>query len=329
MKKMICLLLALVMTAALAACGESSAEPTEAPTKAPTTAPTEPPTETPTEPETEAATEAATEAKPGNIDLKAFIKAFNTKPALEEQAVYDKDKVKVTVTDIVYDTINGPTLNISVDNKTDKNLMAQSDCVVVNGYMVAGEMDIAAKAGAVSKGTLVIPYTSLAIAEISSIAQIEFSVRILEQKSFEVIAESDMISLITSGYEDYEPTFDDKGQTALNSKGVKIVFKGMDRREIFDDGPTLLVYMYNGTKKSVTIQACDIKVNGYEFTSAMNTTIIPGKHAVDVLTFFNMDMQEYGIEHIDNIELVFEIHDEESWDLITKTKKISYIVESE
>ena len=116
---------------------------------------------------------------------------------------------------------------------------------------------------------------------------------------------------------------DDKGQIAYEDKDIKIVLKGIDDSRRFSDSIVLVVYLYNGTDKNVCIQTGEIRVNGYDMTSALTATLLPGKHAVDVVEFFDMDLEEYAIDEIDSIDLNFKIIDESNWQMIAETDPVS------
>ena len=304
---LIAMLLILSAAFTFASCGEPAA--------------TEPDTQAPTVPVTE---EPATEPDDdGYFDLTAFISEFNKDGELSEQVIHDADGIKLTATGIEYDPITGPGVIINAENSTDKAVLIQADKASVNGYMTSVLLDIEVAAEKSAAGELTVPYTSLAVAGIDRVADLEFSLRIMDRESYEVITTCDDITLTTTAAEEYEPEYDDSGRTVYDSDGFKIVLKQLDDSRTFTDGAALIVYMYNATDKAVSFQADDIKVNGYEFTSAMNTIVMPGKRAVDIVPFFEMDMEEYGIEEIDSVELSFKILDESNWKTLVSTDPIS------
>ena len=303
MKRFLCLLIITAAMLLLASCGETaSTEPPE------TVQVTEAPTVVPTE--------------EGSIDLSAFISGFITDNELEQKEIFKTDNLTINADRIEYDPINGPTVVFTVDNTGEKDVLIQCDSVAVNSYMVGAKLNVGAPSGNKTEGEMVIPYTALALADINQIATVEFSLMILDDTSFETLAETDIVELKTTGADSYLHPCDDRGQTVFEDKDVRIILKGIDERRMFSEGPALIVYMYNGSDSAVTVQAEDITVNGYEFTSAMNTDILPKKNAVDIVTFFDMDMEEYGIEEIESVSLSFKILDEKTWKEIGQTDVI-------
>lgn len=305
MKRTVCLLLAALLAFCLAACGDDKTDDTQAS-------------------ETAMQTEEPTDATENGLDLSALRDAIDRDAEIEEQLIYDEDDISITATGISYEELTGPEVLFSVTNHSEKDVVIQGEYAAVNGYMVDPELNIEVKAGAeAAEGNMTISYISLAMADITRLAEIRFSVRIADSELYQEIATSDIISLKTSAYADYEPSFDEEGQVAYDKKDIKLVLRGINNDRVFSEGAALTVYMYNGTDRAITVQTADINVNGYEFTSAMTTAILPGMHAVDIVTFFDYDMQEYGIEEIETVEISFEMKDTATWKNIGKTDIIS------
>jgi hypothetical protein len=170
---------------------------------------------------------------------------------------------------------------------------------------------------------MILPYFNLAISEVRSLQKIEFVLRIVEAKTYEPITKTDLITVTTTAKQEPQPDCDDNGQTAYDKNDVKIILKGVNTDRAYSDGAELMVYMYNGTDKSITVRAEDVIVNGYDMTSAMSRTILPDKRAVDVVTFYKLDMEEHDIEEIDNVKVSFTIKDTENWETIDSTELIS------
>jgi hypothetical protein len=56
---------------------------------------------------------------------------------------------------------------------------------------------------------------------------------------------------------------------------------------------------------------------------------LPGKRAVDTVTFYRMDLDEYDIDAIDSIKMSFQIKDAESWETIDSTDMIAVRLRTE
>lgn len=308
-KRVLCLIMAAVLMLMLAACGES--DPTEPATSAPTDAPTE------------ATFDEPTEEPDDGIDLAAFIRNFHNDAKIEPMIVHDADGIKVTADSLRYDPISGVAIRFKAENTSAGNLLIQADTCAVNGYMMAVDFSLKADAAAKAEGEMVIPYTALALAGVDRIATIEFALQIMDQDKFSVLTECESAVIRTDIADDCVITYDDEGQVAWDSEKIKIVLKGIDEGGRIADSSVMIVYLYNGTDKDISVQSDAVWVNGYELTPAMTTTVKAGKHAVDVVPFFEMDLEEYGIERIDTVELSFRIVEEATWTVIAETELIS------
>lgn len=311
MKRMICLAMCGLVAVFTCACDkEEVATPTQA----------EP--ETAAVLQTEEVTTAPTEGS-DILSLKTFISTFDKTPSVEEAVLYEDENLSVTVTGIDYSAISGPGLQLSVQSNYQKDVILQAPYAVVNGYMVSPEMSIEVPAGESANGALTLPYFNLAISEITALQNIEFAIRVVEADSYNPITKTDLISVTTILEEYEEKEVNESGQTVYDRNGIKIVLKGINTDRAYSDGAELMVYMYNGTKRNIAIQTNDVIVNGYDMTSAMNRTILPDKRAVDVVTFYTLDMEEYAIDEIDSVNVSFVIKDADSWETIDKTDRIN------
>ena len=311
MKRIICLALCALAALLACACGNTKdSTPTQAPqeeTQAQQTPDSVPPTED------------------GNsLSLKKFINSFDKKPTVAEQKkLYDDENLTVSVKGIDYAAVSGPQLQLNIQNKSNKEIVAQSPYSIVNGYMITPELNGKIAAAKSADCSLTLPYFKLAISSINSVKKVEFAIRLVDAKSYNPIATTDLITVETSAKQDEEVECDESGQVAYDKDDIKIIFKGVNTDRAYSDGAELMVYMYNGTDQKIAVRAKDVVVNGYTMTSAMNSTILPDKRAVDVVTFYKLDMEEHDIEAIDSIKVSFTIKDADNWEPIDSTDMIS------
>ena len=328
LKRICCLILAALMMAALAACGDGDPEPTgQASTSAGTTAAAPHTVSADTEPVTEEPTEAPGS---GSLDLKGFIRAFDRTPQMEEQVIHDADGVTITAAALRYDSIRGAAVMLRAENDSEQDLLIQADTCAVNGYMVKAELSLSVKAGKEAEGEMYIPYASLALAGASAVSTVEFTLILVDQSNYEVSCTCEPACLQTTAVpegETYEPVYEADGQTVYDDKGIRIALKGVDRGRQISEYPALVVCIHNGSDRAISVQAGSMLVNGYEMTSTMTATVLPGKGAVDLVEIFDMDLDEYGIEEIETVELRFRVVDEKTWEKIAETDTV--LVEEE
>ena len=318
MKRILCLALCAIMAVLVCAC-DSDTKPTTA-TQAETTAATK-----------DSTPSSATESP--NTGLMAFMESFNDNPTVGDKLIYNDDKITVNVHGINYAVTAGPELHLVIDNHLDKDITVQAPYCVINGFMMTPEFSVDVPAGKSSTGNLCLRYSNLAYADITCITDIGFALRIVETNSFNPIFTTDQITIKTSAANGKKPEYDESGQVAYDDNDIKIVFKeplkkyrssGESSPVYTSEGnPTLLVYIYNGTDRSIAVQTNDVTVNGYDVTSVMNRTVLPGKRAVDTVTLYQMDLDEHGIDTIDSIKVSFEIKNAETWQTVCTTDMIS------
>lgn len=312
MKRIICL--ALCALAALLACACDNTKDSSTPTQAP---PVE--TEAQQTPDSVPPTENG-----GSVNLKKFINAFDTKPTVTEQKkIYDDEKLSVSLKGIDYTAVSGPQLQLTIENKSDKEIVVQSPYSIVNGYMITPELNAKIAPSKSTDCSLTLPYFKLAIAGITSIKKVEFALRSVDSKTYNPIATTELITVETSAEQVKEAECDESGQVAYDNNDIKIILKGVNTDRAYSDGTEVIVYMFNGTDQKIAIRAKDVVVNGYDMTSAMNSTILPDKRAVDVVTIYKLDLKEHDIEEIDSIKVSFTIKDADNWETIDSTDLIS------
>lgn len=309
MKRILCLALCAAVAILACACDDSKSKSTP-------------------DSETAAVTETAAETvKPtqqtGRRGLKTFIKRFDTTITTEEKIVYKDADMEVKVQGIDYSPASGPELKLSFKNNFGKDITVQAPYAVVNGYMLKPDMSVEIPYAKSGDGTLALPYYYLAMADITSLKEIEFSLRVVETKSYDPICKTDLISVKTSAEQKDTSACDDSGQTVYDDNDIKIVIKGVTSTRVSSDGSELLVYMYNGTDRAIAVQTGTVKVNGYDMTSVMNRPVLPGKRAVDAVTLYAQDLDEHSIDEIDSVKVSFEIKDAESWKTVDSTDLIS------
>lgn len=312
MKRIICLALCALAALLVCACDQQKDAPTPTQMQQDETVAQQ-------TPDSVAPTESS-----GSLSLKKFINTFDTTPKVKEQQdLYDDNNMSVSLKGIDYTAVSGPVLKLTITNKTDKEVVVQSPYSIVNGYMITPEANCTIAASKSTDCSLTLRYFNLAISNITSIKTIDFALKFVDAKSYNPIAISDLISVQTSANQDEEVVCDESGQVAYDKDDIKIILKGVNTDRAYSDGAELMVYMYNGTDKSITVRAEDVIVNGYDMTSAMSRTILPDKRAVDVVTFYKLDMEEHDIEEIDNVKVSFTIKDTENWETIDSTELIS------
>ncbi len=249
-----------------------------------------------------------------------------TEVTIEQTVLLDEGGVKITAKSLDMDSLFGPEIKLLIENNSGKNLTVQCRNVSVNGYMIEPMMSADVVNEKKVNDSLTFMSSDLDACGITDIADIELSFHIFTTDDWEDYLDTDQIQIKTSIADTYKYTFDDSGDVAYNANGIKIIIKGLAKdASIF--GPSIVVYIENNTDKAFTVQSRDISINGFMIEGMFSCEVMPGKKAVDTITFIESDLEENEIISIENVELYFHVFDTESWDDIVDTEvvKISFI----
>ena len=262
-----------------------------------------------------------TELDSGNSSTNSEIKKEIT---VEQQLVLDEKDIKITVTGLELDGWLGPQLKLLIENDSAENITVQSRLSSVNGFMIYST--ISEDVAALKKANTNISFEKsyLEKANIDTIASMQFSFHIFNSDTWDSILESEPITVYTSAL-DYIQEVDDEGSILVDTKDIRIIAQGIDKDDsIF--GPSLMLYIENNANLNITIQARDVSVNGFMIDSIMSEDISIGNKSITSLTFMNSDLEENGIENIEEIELSFHIYNYDSYDtyLDTQTVKVEF-----
>ena len=242
-----------------------------------------------------------------------------TEITLAEQEVYNDNGIVVTVTGIDTNSIWGTEISVLIENNSDQNVTVQPRNSSINGYMIDFQMSCDIVAGKKANDCMIITNEDLEASGIDTISSIEFLLTIFDSDTWDDIANSGTIALITSA-SDYIQEYDDSGEVVYNENGFKIVSKGIIEDELW--GPQIILYIENNTDTDITVQSRDTSVNGFMIDGTISSDITAGEKIVDEITFLTEAFEANGITEINEFEVAFAIFDMESWEDIITTSPI-------
>ena len=70
-----------------------------------------------------------------------------------------------------------------------------------------------------------------------------------------------------------------------------------------------------------------MSINGFMINAIYSTTVYNGKMSFDDITIFSSDLEENGIEKIEDVELKFHIYDAHSYNTIADSDAITFSVQ--
>ncbi len=248
-----------------------------------------------------------------------------TEVTLEEQVIFDKDGIKVTVKGLSSDDFFGPAVKVLVENGSDQNITVQTRNCSVNGLMMDPMFSCDVAAGKKANDTIAFMNSQLETTQISTIASIEFYLNIFDSDSWEDITRSDIITLNTSAV-DHVQTYNDSGFTVCDDGGIKIVVQKLNSEDSFW-GSDVYVYAENNTDANITIQARDVSIDGFMVEPMFSCDIAAGKKAYDAITFLQSDLEDNDITDIKELELRFTVFNSDTWEDILDTDIITVTFE--
>jgi len=103
--------------------------------------------------------------------------------------------------------------------------------------------------------------------------------------------------------------------TGQASKEMKLVdnghctvtVKGYDEKDLF--GYSVKVFLENKTDKELMFSVDNVSVNGYMCDPFWATTVAAGKKANEQITFFESDLEDNGIEKVEEITFTLKVYD--------------------
>lgn len=267
--------------------------------------------------EEEMATEEETKDESENVN--------DSKEAFEQQTLLDQDGIVITAIKMVEDELWGNGIKLLIENNTDRNIGVSLNELIVNDYMIDDLFVASVASGKKANETLYLDEDDLERAGIDTIGQIEFYFHIYDATSYDTMFDADGVTLKTNAFDQMEVNVVDEGFELLNEQGIRIVYKYVTEDDFGDQDIVLFVENKSGRNLSVTCD--DVSINGFMVTTLFSTTVYDGKMALDEITLFSDDLEENGIENLEEVELMFSIYDPESYDTVYESGMIQFNME--
>jgi hypothetical protein len=255
---------------------------------------------------------------------KADQENASSKVTIDEQVLLEKKDVVVTATEYVTDSIMGDGIKVLLENNSDKDITIGCDALIVNDYMITDLFASTVAAGKKSNDTIYLSSSELKAAGIDTVGKVEIYFHAYDEDTYDTIFDSEGVEIHTSEYENMDTTPNDAGSELYNENGIKIVGKTVDENSFW--GSALLLYIENTSGKNVGISVDDMSINGYMTSPYFSTTVYDGKKAIDDITILSSDLEENGIESIDEVELKFHIYNADTYDTISDSDTITFSV---
>ncbi len=241
---------------------------------------------------------------------------------IEEQILLDRDGIKVTAKEYVEDSIWGDGIKVLVENNSDKNLGVGCNALIVNNYMITDLFSCDVAAGKKANDTIYLSSSALEAAGINNVGQIELYLRVFDTDTYQNVFNADPVTIKTSAFANMDTTSADVGAELYNKDGIRIVGKFVEENSFW--GTAVLLYLENTTDKNITVSCDNMSINGFMVTPLFYSDIYAGKMAVDTITILSSDLENNSITSVDEIEVSFQIRNSDTYEKIAETDPIKF-----
>ena len=242
--------------------------------------------------------------------------------SIDEQVLVDQDGIKITALKYVKDSIWGDGIKVLIENETEKDVMVGCNALIVNDYMINDLFASDVAAGKKSNETIYLSSSELKAAGIDTVGRIEIYFHVYDSDSYDNLFDSDCVTIETSAIDSIDTTANDEGTELYNDGGIRIIGKTVDENSFW--GTAILLYIENQSGNNVGISVDDLSINGFMFTPYFSTTVYDGKKCIDDITIMSSELEENGIESIDEVELKFRIYSNDSYETIAESDPITF-----
>ena len=263
---------------------------------------------------------------PSTADTEAKSNAENdasasSVPTIEEQVLIDTNGIKITAKEYLTDKIWGDGIKLLIENSSDKDYTVGCDALIVNDYMITDLFSSKVAAGKNANETMYLSSSGLKAAGIESVGKVEMYFHASDAE-YNMVFKNEYAEIHTSEYDNMDTTPNDAGTELYSADGIRIVGKTVDENSFW--GSAILLYIENNSGKSVGINVDDMSINGFMITPYFSTTVYDGKKALEDITILSNQLEENGIESIDNVELKFHIYSSDTYETIADTESITF-----
>lgn len=244
---------------------------------------------------------------------------------IESTVLVDQDGIVITAQELVEDEIWGTGIKFLVENNSSKSQTIGCDYAVVNNFMMTSlpfGVDVAA--GKKSNEILYFSNDVMEGADIQTITDMSFVFRAVDPDTYQTVFTTQEVSLSTSAAGSYEQSVPSDGKELYNENGVRVVGRYVEEDTLWGAGIVLLI---ENTGESDIILSCDdMSINGFMVSPFFSARVNSGRMALSNITITSSDLEENGIESVEDVEMVFKALNPDNYQTIFETSAISFSV---
>lgn len=289
MKKLIAILLSTILVLSLAACSGNEPQPTNPSVIQP--AATDPVIQTPTDPPV--------------VPME-----------MGETVIIDNENCTFTIESASQNAYVGMTVEVLLENKTDKTLLFTWNNTSVNGFMHDPFWAEEVAAGKKAKSTIHFDTYQLEEYGVESVDEIQFTLYVYDSDDF--MADpyvNEVFTIYPTGLSAETMVYPIRESKA----GEQVIVDNEDVTFIIEsagaDGSfyNLRCYISNKTDKNVMVSWEEVSVDGFMIDPLWAVTVGAGKQAVTDISFLRSDLADNGIENPGQIEFKLNVSDYDDW----------------
>lgn len=250
------------------------------------------------------------------------VDTVSSEVTVEEQELLNEAGIIITAKGYDDTGFMGDGIKLLIQNTSDRNVNVGCTALIVNHYMITDLFATSVAAGMNANETLYLSSHELEAAGIDTVGLVEIYFHIYDSDSWDEIYSSDCIEIRTSEYDNMDTTPNDSGVELYNEGGIRIVGKTVDENSFW--GTAILLYIENNSGRNIGVQADNMAINSFMVDPFFSCEVYDGRMAIDDITIMSSDLENNGIESIDEVSLSFHIFDADTYATITDTNPIVF-----
>ena len=239
--------------------------------------------------------------------------------SVAETVIYDDELATVTVTDFDAEYDYGPTFEMLVENKSDKEMGFRMDYVSVNGMKCDPNWLQRVAGGKKAYDDMYWYAEDLEAVGVNYIQDVQALLVIYDGESYETLVEAP-VSWSTDVSETdlpaWEPVVFDgfAEQTLLATEDLECSVVNFEPNGNYDDGPLVTFYVRNDTDKLAYFNADDVSVNGFMCDPSWGEVLLPGTAAYSRCDWWAEDLEDSHIDTMETMEFTLSVLDYDEWE---------------
>ena len=241
-----------------------------------------------------------------------------------ETVLVDDENCTFKITAIEEDNLFGYTLKVSLENKTDMELMFSLEGVSVNGFMCDPFWAVTVTPGMKANEEISFSDSDFDRNGITDVTDITFTLKIYDSTDWSTEHLVDEVFTIYPLGEDAVKPYirePQDGEIVLHEDdNCAIIVTGFDPDSMW--GYTVNVYLENKTDKNLMFSLDGAAVNGFMCDPFWAEEVAPGKRSNTEISWSSSDFEDNGITEVESITLPLRVYDAEDWmgdDLMSDT----------